>query len=114
MSPSFEKSADFGNSEEFFSNELNEEDLTIWVDPLDGSKGMTEGHMHHVACMIGVSVKNRPRLGIVHKPFSSYPFPGSGRTYVGIPESGLFAMNLITDSYGDVISTNPTYLPPFD
>ena len=80
-----------------FNNDLVEEDLTIWVDPLDGSKGFTEGHTHHLTCMIGVSVRNRPRLGIIHKPFSTYPFPGSGRTYVGVPESGLFVINNYTD-----------------
>lgn len=91
-----------------------EEDLTVWIDPLDGTKGFTEGHIHHITCIIGISVKNRPRLGIIHKPFSSFPFPGCGRTYVGVPESGLFAIDLITDSYGDMISSNPKYIPPFE
>jgi 3'-phosphoadenosine 5'-phosphosulfate (PAPS) 3'-phosphatase len=88
--------------------------VTVWVDPLDGTKGLTEGHNHHITCLIGVSIKNRPRLGIVHKPFSSYPFPGCGRTYVGLPESGLFTVDLITDSFGDSIVSNPKYVPPFE
>ena len=75
---------------------------------------MTEGHNHHITCMIGVSIKNRPRLGIVHKPFSTFPFPGCGRTYVGIPESGLFTIDMITDSNNELISSNPRYVPPFD
>jgi len=79
----------------FYGYDIDEEELTFWIDPLDGSKGFTEGHIHHLTCIIGVSVRNRPRLGIVHKPFNTYPYHGCGRTYVGIPESGLFTVDLI-------------------
>ena len=101
-------------STDFFTEELKEEDMTIWIDPLDGSKGFTEGHIHHLTCIIGISFNNRPRLGIVHKPFSDHPYPGCGRTYIGIPESGLFSVDLITDSYGELIPSMPRYMPPFD
>lgn len=88
--------------------------MTIWIDPLDGSKGFTEGHIHHLTCIIGVSIKNRPRLGIIHKPFSDWPHTGCGRTIVGVPESGLFTIDLITDSYGNAIPSEHRYVPPFD
>ncbi len=54
-----------------FPDEFYEEEMVIWIDPLDGTKGFTEGHLHHVTSMIGVSVKMRPRIGIIHKPFYS-------------------------------------------
>jgi 3'-phosphoadenosine 5'-phosphosulfate (PAPS) 3'-phosphatase len=111
----FENAPDVkGAFDGFYSEEVNEKDLTIWIDPLDGSKGFTEGHLHHITCIIGVSIKNRPRLGIVHKPFSTNPYPGCGRTYVGLPESGLYSVDLITDSFGEMISSNPHYIPIFD
>ena len=53
-----------------FSNEVREEDLTFWVDPLDGSSGLAEGHTEHLTCIIGVSLNKRPLLGVVHKPFA--------------------------------------------
>ena len=53
-----------------FSNEVAEEDLTFWVDPLDGSSGLAEGHTEHLTCIIGVSLNKRPLLGVVHKPFA--------------------------------------------
>ena len=91
MNPQFGHASDVQNAfAKGFTNEIYEDELTIWVDPLDGSKGFTEGHTHHLTCMIGVSIKNRPRLGIIHQPFSNQAFPGWGRSYIGLLESGLF------------------------
>ena len=36
------------------SNDIKEakmEDLTVWVDPLDGTKEFTEGHLDHVTVL---------------------------------------------------------------
>jgi 3'-phosphoadenosine 5'-phosphosulfate (PAPS) 3'-phosphatase len=52
-----------------FPDQFYEEDMVIWIDPLDGTKGFTEGHLHHITSMIGVAVNKRPRIGIIHKPF---------------------------------------------
>lgn len=52
-----------------FPDEFFEDDMVIWIDPLDGTKGFTEGHVHHITHMIGVAINNRPRIGIIHKPF---------------------------------------------
>lgn len=53
-------------------------------------------------------------MGIVHKPFSTFPYPGCERTYIGVPESGLFALDSYIDSSGQRIIKKPTYLPPFE
>lgn len=52
-----------------FPDELYEEEMVIWIDPLDGTKGFTEGHMNHITSMVGVAVNGRPRIGVIHKPF---------------------------------------------
>jgi 3'-phosphoadenosine 5'-phosphosulfate (PAPS) 3'-phosphatase len=79
--------------------------LTFWVDPLDGSSGLAQGHTEHLTCIIGISYKKRPLLGIVHKPFVedttdsnnskslSDSLSSVARTYVGLPESGLFTID---------------------
>lgn len=74
--------------------------MVIWIDPLDGTKGFTEGHLHHITSMIGVSINKRPRIGIIHKPFynQGYAF---GRTYFGTPECGIF----IKDKFSDKLET---------
>lgn len=63
--------------------------MVIWIDPLDGTKGFTEGHLHHITSLIGVSVNMRPRIGIIHKPFYNELYQ-QGRTYFGTPQCGIF------------------------
>ena len=97
----------------FYDLEFNETELTVWVDPLDGSKGFSQGFTNHLTCIIGIGVRNRPRIGIMHKPFSSLPYAGCERTYIGIPEAGLFHINTLVDSFGEKITSEPEYMPPF-
>ena len=52
-----------------FQDEFEQQELTFWIDPLDGSSGLVEGHTEHLTVIIGVAVNKRPLLGIVHKPF---------------------------------------------
>ena len=59
--------ADFNYYE--FPDEFDEDEMEIWIDPLDGTKGFTEGHMSHITSLIGVSIRGRPRIGIIHKPY---------------------------------------------
>jgi len=81
-----------------FPDEFYEEDMVIWVDPLDGTHGLTEGHIHHITNLIGVSINKRPRIGIIHKPFYDLTYH-HGRTYFGTPECGVF----IKDKFPDKI-----------
>jgi len=79
------------------------------MDPIDGSKGFAEGHLEHVTNLIGITVRGRPKIGILHKPFSK----GStrvGRTFVGSVESGLFFFDQASQ---DLSISGPTYVPPF-
>ena len=78
------------SSQCIFENEIDEKDLTFWIDPLDGSKGLSEGYYTHLTCMIGISVKNRPKFGIIHKLFNEENDLDNGRTYIGIPGTGLY------------------------
>ena len=52
-----------------FPDEMYEEDMVIWIDPLDGTQGFVEGHLNHITSMIGLAIDKRPRAGIIHKPF---------------------------------------------
>jgi len=72
-----------------FPDEFFEEEMVIWIDPLDGTKGFTEGHLNHITSMIGVAINGRPRIGIIHKPFYKQGLR-QGRTYFGTPECGIF------------------------
>ncbi len=68
LSPQFDQAPDVQRGlEDDFVNEINEDELSFWVDPLDGSSGLADGHTEHLTCIIGVSVKNRPLIGVIHK-----------------------------------------------
>jgi len=60
--------------------------------------------------MIGVTIKGRPFLGIIHKPFTSKR-RNSARTYVGSIESGLFYFDHNTV---EKTTSAPTYVSPFE
>lgn len=78
-----------------FPDEFFEDDMVIWIDPLDGTKGFTEGHLNHITSMIGVTINGRPRIGIIHKPFHKQNLR-QGRTFFGTPECGVFIKDKFT------------------
>jgi 3'(2'), 5'-bisphosphate nucleotidase len=62
----------------------------LWIDPIDASSAF-EQDLKHITTMIGISIKGRPKAGVIHVPFHSEEF---GRTFVGTPESGLFRYDI--------------------
>lgn len=49
--------------------DVKEEDITIWVDPLDGTSEFVKGLLEHVTVLIGISIKGNSVAGIIHQPF---------------------------------------------
>jgi len=84
--------------------------MVIWIDPLDGTKGFVEGHLNHITSMIGLAIGNRPRAGIIHKPFYDQRIHMQ-RTYFGTPECGVF----IKDTFPTRLISNQKVIgmPPF-
>ncbi|KRZ13467.1 Palmitoyltransferase ZDHHC3 [Trichinella zimbabwensis] len=46
-------------------------DISVWIDPLDGTQELIEGMVESVSVMICVAVKGRPVFGVIHRPFTS-------------------------------------------
>ena len=91
-----------------FENEIDLKDVAVWIDPIDGSKALAEGDLEHVTNLIGITVKGRPKVGIMHKPFLKNR--AETRTYVGSVEAGLFYFD---HSETDSSTSKPNYVPPF-
>ncbi|MBN3291967.1 BPNT1 nucleotidase, partial [Polypterus senegalus] len=74
-----------------------EEELVVWVDPLDGTKEYTEGLLDHVTVLIGVAYEGRAIGGVINQPFYNYEMgPGAvlGRTIWGVLGLGAFGFDL--------------------
>ena len=62
----------------------------VWVDPLDGTKEYTLGHLDSVTTLIGISVRGTPVAGIIHHPFGCN---GAGRSVFGAIGAGITGLN---------------------
>ena len=62
----------------------------LWIDPIDATSAFDQD-LKQITTMIGISIKGRPKAGVIHVPFHSLEF---GRTFVGTPESGLFRYDI--------------------
>ena len=64
------------------------EDLTVWVDPLDGTKEFTQGLLDHVTVLVGIAVGSKAVAGVIHQPYYNYQAASQGaslgRTFYGV------------------------------
>ncbi|KAM8832540.1 3'(2'),5'-bisphosphate nucleotidase 1 [Spinachia spinachia] len=78
-------------------SDLKEEELVVWVDPLDGTKEYTEGLLDNVTVLIGIAHGGRAIAGVIHQPFYNYELGAGaalGRTLWGMPGLGAFGFEL--------------------
>ncbi|KAM3929874.1 3'(2'),5'-bisphosphate nucleotidase 1 [Leptodactylus fuscus] len=105
--PSEEISEDLiekGQSEEILKVEfpsqysnIKEEELVVWVDPLDGTKEYTEGLLDHVTVLIGIAYEGKAIAGVINQPFYNYQAGDNavlGRTIWGVLGIGSFGFEL--------------------
>lgn len=109
----------YQNEDDFLDDEVNEEDVCFWVDPLDGTGGFVKGHTEHVTCNIGISVKGKPLFGVIGKPFMDSHYNLSA-TFVGGLNVGFHQiLNMHVSHYSNnktktlTVSTKPKYMGPF-
>lgn len=76
---------------------IKEEDLVVWVDPLDGTKEYTEGLLDNVTVLIGIAYEGKAIAGIINQPYYNYqagPDAALGRTIWGVLGLGAFGFQL--------------------
>ncbi|XP_030577466.1 3'(2'),5'-bisphosphate nucleotidase 1 isoform X2 [Archocentrus centrarchus] len=77
--------------------DLKEEELVVWVDPLDGTKEYTEGLLDNVTVLIGIAYGGRAIAGVINQPFYNYQLGVGaqlGRTMWGMLGLGTFGFQL--------------------
>ncbi|XP_025602848.1 3'(2'),5'-bisphosphate nucleotidase 1 [Athalia rosae] len=85
---------------------LEDKDLCIWVDPLDGTSEYTQGLVEHVTVLIGVAVREKAIGGVIHQPYYKNPDNGElGRTMWGIDGVGTGGLKLIAPPEGKRVIT---------
>ncbi|XP_078484836.1 3'(2'),5'-bisphosphate nucleotidase 1-like [Ciona intestinalis] len=78
-----------------YSN-LTEDQIVVWVDPLDGTAEFTEGLLDHVTILIGFAVNGEAIGGVINQPFYNYQAGSQaklGRTIWGLVGLGAFGWN---------------------
>uniref|UniRef100_M3XYD5 3'(2'),5'-bisphosphate nucleotidase 1 n=1 Tax=Mustela putorius furo TaxID=9669 RepID=M3XYD5_MUSPF len=76
---------------------IKEEDLVVWVDPLDGTKEYTEGLLDNVTVLIGIAYEGKAIAGVINQPYYNYqagPDATLGRTIWGVLGLGAFGFQL--------------------
>ena len=43
----------------------------VWIDPIDATLSYTQGHLHEVTTLIGLSYKGEARLGVIGLPYNN-------------------------------------------
>lgn len=86
---------------------IAEEELVIWVDPLDGTAEYTQGLLDHVTVLIGIASGGKAVGGVIHQPYYNYQNPGSelGRTIWGIVGGTVGGMPIVAPPAGKLIVT---------
>ena len=94
---------------------FNIKDAVVWIDPLDGTKDFVDGNLSAVTVLIGLSLKGKSRIGVVHNPFSEENHK-LGRTLFATIEHGLFKIDYDeTKCFDESYRTRPiNYIEPFD
>jgi len=84
-------------------------DLTVWVDPLDGTKEYTQGLLDHVTVLIGIAVGQKAVAGVIHQPYWNYKSTDAkatlGRTFYGLVGAGVYGLTPIAPPTGKRIIT---------
>lgn len=63
--------------------------VVVWVDPLDGTSEYTAGFLDHVTVLIGIAVDEAAVAGVMHQPYFKNPDNTFGRTIWGITGVGI-------------------------
>lgn len=81
-------------------------DITVWIDPLDGTFEYTRGLVEHVTVLVGIAIKGKAVAGVIHQPYYKNSDGNLlGRTLWGIDGAGHGGFTPIIPPQGKKIIT---------
>lgn len=95
---------------------VKENEVIVWVDPLDGTKEFTQGLLDHVTVLIGISVNGNAVGGVVYQPYcncQAQPPTTLGRCIWGMVGLGTHGMEKKSPPEGkNIITTTRSHSDP--
>jgi 3'-phosphoadenosine 5'-phosphosulfate (PAPS) 3'-phosphatase len=89
------------------------ENAVVWIDPLDGTSDYCRGNISAVTVLIGLTIKDKSRAGIVHIPFVEGM--EHGQTLFGTGEHGAYRVDYLgRNSDAENNKRSLVYLPPYE
>ncbi|KAI2504568.1 Inositol monophosphatase family [Fragilaria crotonensis] len=82
-------------------DELDLDDIVVYVDPLDGTREFVEGRLDNVQCLVGACYKSIPVMGAIGLPFNNAA--GEVEIIYGLVGRGVGKFILKADSIMDKI-----------
>jgi len=94
---------------------FNTSEATVWIDPLDGTSDYCRGNISAVTVLIGLTIKNISRIGVIHFPFIALPDKSKGLTLFGTGEHGCYKVDYAAGMTNEELAARvPEYMPPFE
>ncbi|XP_011550556.3 3'(2'),5'-bisphosphate nucleotidase 1 isoform X2 [Plutella xylostella] len=94
---------------------VKEEEVVVWVDPLDGTSEYTQGFLEHVTVLIGISVNETPVAGVIHQPYYKEGLGVGkklGRNIWGLQGAGVGGFSLAPPPSSLIITTTRSHSNP--
>jgi len=93
--------------------ELKEDEIVVWVDPLDGTSEYAQGLLEHVTVLIGIAVNGKAIGGVIHQPYyicETSPASNIGRTVWGVVGDKVGGMSVqCPPSSGCIVATSRSH-----
>merc|ERR1712150_30251 len=85
---------------------VNPSEITLWLDPLDGTAEFIDGLLSHVTTLIGIAVGSKPVAGVINQPFYDNGDGTLGRSIWGIVGVGAYGFKRQPTKPGRIITTS--------
>ena len=88
-------SGDFKIPKEFNKSiDITHSEISIFVDPIDGTRSLIKKYYDPVTCLLGLCINNEPYMGFIH-----YVFSNDNKTYFNFPSLGIFGFSPFDNTF---------------